>query len=169
MPSATPSTVTEEQRDRVFEQIGMLLMITQQSEALLRVALRHAEGAADTHLSALGRGDRRTMGALISELERKVQLHPYFAEDLQSLLGQRNIFIHDLTLEPWFDIDEVHGTSRAMVWMSHYQQRLFDITTVLYAYTDALPADEIDEDVRTVLQTNAYPAIREIITRTNET
>jgi hypothetical protein len=168
MPRATPLSVSEKQQNRLFEQMGMLLTVTHQTEALLRAALRHAGGAADG-FRALDDGDRRTMGALIRELQRKVQLHPYFAEDLQSLLQQRNEFIHHLTLKSWFDFDQAHGLNRALVWMCHYQQRLYDVTTVLYAYTDALPAHEIDDDLREVLQTNAYPSVREIITRTNET
>jgi hypothetical protein len=40
-----------------------------------------------------------------------------------------------------------------MVWKNHYQQRLFDITTVLYAYTDALPEDGIGEEAARIRYT----------------
>lgn len=168
MPSSIPPHGDEEEQDALFERMGMLLMVTQQAEALLRAALRRAGGTPDA-FRALDQSDRRTMGALIRELQRKVKLHSYFAEDLESLLQQRNDFIHHLTLKPWFDPDQTDGRNRALAWMGHYQYRLYDITTVLYAYTDALPADEIDDDLRAVLHTNAYPSIRDIITQRTQT
>lgn len=140
----------------------MLLVLTQQAEALVRAALRRACGASNA-FADLDAGDRRTMGALIHELERKVRLHQYFAEDLQILLRQRNEFIHHLALKEWFDLDHTTGRYRALAWMSHYQQRLFEITTVLLAYTDALPPDELEEDLRSVHETIGYPSVRELM------
>ena len=140
----------------------MLLLITQHSEALIRAALRRACGEADAFCD-LDAGDRRTMGALIRELERKVRLYPCFAQDLGILLHQRNEFIHQLALKPWFDLDHAGGRHRALAWMSHYQQRLFEITTVLLAYTEALPADKLEDDLRSVHETIGYPQVRELI------
>ncbi|MBA2679772.1 MAG: hypothetical protein H0U76_15420 [Ktedonobacteraceae bacterium] len=95
----------------------MLLVITQHAEALLRAALRRACGDADAFCD-LDAGDRRTMGALIRELEGKVRLHHYFAEDLGILLRQRNEFIHRLALKAWFDLDHASRRHRALACSS---------------------------------------------------
>jgi hypothetical protein len=160
-----PRTLTSKsaiKRNQIFEHMGMLLVLTQQAEVLIRATLRRACGATDA-FADLDAGDRRTMGALIHELERKVRLHHYFAEDLWILLRQRNDFIHHLALKEWFAPDDTTGLYRALAWMSHYQQRLFEITTVLLAYTEALPVDELKEDLRSVHATIGYPPVGELI------
>ena len=47
-----------------------------------------------------------------------------------------------------------------MVWKSHYQLRLFDAATVLYASTDALPEDGIGEAAARIRYTASRPFLR---------
>lgn len=101
--------------DEMLAHIGVLLLNVQQFEFLLSAALKQIYAAkADLTAEKLFAEDKRTLGVLIADLRKRAE----FESDADALIGavlhDRNLFIHRLRHQPWFDT--ATDDSRRRVW-----------------------------------------------------
>ena len=83
----------------------------QKLEALLRACLILAlhESESDESFRRLLRRDRETMGRLLRHMTDRVDLPQDFADTFDRLLEKRNLFVHKLFLQNWFDLKTRNG------------------------------------------------------------
>jgi hypothetical protein len=94
--------------------IGETLIILQKIEALLHACLIIAlnDSKSDENLRKLLRRDRETLGKLLQHMKDRIELPQNFSTILDELLEKRNLFIHKLFLQNWFDLTTQVGYSR---------------------------------------------------------
>ena len=91
--------------------VGETLIILQKLEALLKASLILASDAAiaDQKLRQLLERDKETLGMLLRHMKSRVELPEDFESELECLLCKRNIFIHKMFMEDWFDLKSEAG------------------------------------------------------------
>lgn len=92
----------------------------QKIEALLRACLILAlhKSKSDEGLRRLLRRDRETMGMLLRHMTDRVDLPQDFVDTLDRLLEKRNLFVHKLFLQDWFDLKTRNGLDFVDAFMS---------------------------------------------------
>jgi len=116
----------------------------QKIEALLRAVLILAtnDSESDANLRRLLRRDRETMGMLLRHMNDRVELPQDFADTLEQLLEKRNLFVHKLFLQDWFDLKTQEGLDRANEFMSDLLARGSIAIRVCVGYAIARTGDE---------------------------
>lgn len=98
--------VTEEQTIQLYGNIGVALIGCQIAENHMRRLLDYglSERKKQTE-RALGRApDKRTLGAFVIAIRKRVKLDSTFDSFLGSFLERRNRFVHRFTEEPFFSL-----------------------------------------------------------------
>lgn len=94
--------------------LGEIILMLQKVEALLRASLLlvGAGDKTDSKLAKLLDRDHQTMGMLINGMKEQVELPNDFATTLDHLLRDRNILVHELFLQNWYDLKSESGLKR---------------------------------------------------------
>lgn len=134
----------------------------QKIEALLRAGLILAlsDSQSDDRLRRLLTRDRETMGMLLRHMRDRVELPEDFADTLDHLLEKRNLFVHKLFLEDWFDLKTQEGLGRVNEFIADLLARGSVAVRVFIGYALArtkdgrsdLPESERDTFDRIILR-----------------
>jgi len=95
----------------ITSRIGNVLIIIQKMEALLKASIIASLGSsdADNKLSKILNEDKLTLGMLLQQMKLRVELPDTFSATLIEFLHLRNLFIHKLFLQDWFDLKTSEG------------------------------------------------------------
>lgn len=122
-------------REEVVLHLGETILCLQKAERLLAVSLKlTSPKGADGKTKKLLAGDRATLGQLLYELRKQVELPPDFEATLSALLSGRNLIVHSLAFEPWFDLTTAEGCQRTFEELSEVLQHAGIAVRILIAY-----------------------------------
>jgi hypothetical protein len=119
MPEKTP----EEQTNQTLQSIGNALMGVQLVEHLIGICLdlvfKPSQPFSAQDLENLGILERReTLGRLLRELRKEVEVHPELIEYLNEFLDQRNRLVHRLLEIPDFHLSSGPGYEELKVFVT---------------------------------------------------
>jgi len=121
--------------EEVFAQIGVHLLLVQDFEHLLRFAVRVAlRERSEITIDSLTEDDRRTMGQFMRDLRKDASLHADLDSLLKEVLDDRNLFVHRLRDQPWFDTSTTEGRDRIWEWFGRAQPRLEEAIMIFTAF-----------------------------------
>jgi hypothetical protein len=120
--------------DDLLMHMGILLLNIQQFESLLLHALKqiYAESA-DLTAEKLYAEDKRTLGALMTDLRKRAVLEKDADALLESVLCDRNLFVHRLRHQKWFDLSTENGRQRTMEFFAPFFLNLLRATRLFIA------------------------------------
>ena len=114
--------------------IGMLLLLTQDTEEFISFALRVVFKEGVITFDDFARKDKKTMGMMIRDLQKHFHLDPSFEQLLCGFLEQRNIFVHSLRHQDWFDLESEPSLNRVWNFLKAYQENLEQVTATFVAF-----------------------------------
>jgi hypothetical protein len=76
----------------------------------------------------------KPLGQLVSEIRQKMQVHPEFEGLLLAFVEQRNLFVHRLHAQEWFNLESVEGINTAWQALGHYMFNLEQVSLTFTAY-----------------------------------
>ena len=87
--------------------VGETMLVLQKVERFLAIVLMNmaTPAEADGKLAKALLRDKETMGRLLEHFSARTELPEDFARVLESLLRDRNVFVHNLFMQPWFDLN----------------------------------------------------------------
>jgi hypothetical protein len=107
-------------RDATVLMIGETLLVLQKFERFLAAVLMTMMTPADVD-AKLGMAllrDKETLGRLMSYFAVRTELPDRFAETFDVLLERRNVFIHSLFMQPWFNLKTSEGRARLDTYLT---------------------------------------------------
>jgi hypothetical protein len=109
----------------IFAQIGLLLLLVQDFEHLLERSLKIIfADQVDLTPEKLFSADKRTLGALLKDLRARAHIEENIDVLLTQVLEDRNLFVHNLRQQPWFDTKTTKGRDQVFKFFFHFQPRL---------------------------------------------
>ena len=115
--------------------VGRLLILTQTTEErisdVLRIVFKEGVLTAEDFV----RKDRKTLGQLVGEIRLKMQVHPKFEGLLLAFVEQRNLFVHRLHAQKWFNLESAEGINTAWQALGRY---MFNLEQVSFTFTGYL-------------------------------
>ena len=111
--------------EEVYQFAGELLFITQSFEDIVGATIKLVySDLSEFDIEAFYRHDKKTLGMLLRDLRKQVEIEDDFDDWLKELLQERNFFAHQISREPWFDPDAPEGRKQIWEFYSRYYQRL---------------------------------------------
>jgi hypothetical protein len=92
-------------------------------------------GDIDAKLESVLLQDKATLGKLLRLFAAKVELPPGFQHAFEQTLEQRNVFVHKLFMQPWFDLSSAEGRERVRGFMREHRMHLKTVLHVLLGVT----------------------------------
>jgi len=114
--------------------VGKLLILTQRTEERISDVLRIVFKEGILTAEDFVRKDRKTLGQLVSEIRRKMQVHAEFEGLLLAFVEQRNLFVHQLDSQEWFNLESVEGINTAWQALGRYMFNLEQVSLTFTAY-----------------------------------
>ena len=117
--------------EETFAQLGCLLLLTQQVEhvASRLIGIVYPDGTPSwKELESL---ERKTLGNLARTLKERVDIHPTFEGLFEHFVEGRNLFVHRLNNQPWFDMRSEAGRDEIWKFLERYQTLLQEILLVV--------------------------------------
>lgn len=161
-------------RESTVAAIGETMIVLQKVERFLAAVLMHMAAPADAGAKlekALLR-DKETLGRLLAHFAERLDLPANFSAELDALLRDRNIFVHHLFMEPWFDLHTSEGRAKLDDFMRGIQNGARTAAKVMMAVLTAEEKDGgrspeaqayIDRVVRRIQET-AHPDVQSRVT-----
>jgi hypothetical protein len=120
-------------KEETFAQIGLLLLLTQDVEFVTTrlLGLVYPNGAPSAE--ELEKLSKETLGALIRKLKTRVELDETFQGMVEHFVEGRNIFVHRLRHQSWFDLESEKGRDEVWNFLEPYQKSLTEIYMVVNA------------------------------------
>lgn len=147
------------ERDATLRMVGETMLALQKVEQFLAAVLMYMATPAETNgklAKALLR-DKNTLGQLLDHFGARTELPPDFASVFETLLQDRNVFIHNLFMQPWFDLNTPEGCVRLEDFMRTLRSRALIAVKVMMASlrpkeTDAPRSSESQSYIDSVFQ-----------------
>lgn len=126
--------IADNPREGAIWLIGMLLLLTQDAEDFLSFALRVVFKEGIITFDDFARKDKKTLGRMIHDLRTHFHLDSSFDQLLGGFLEQRNIFVHSLRKQDWFDLETETGVNSVWQFLHAYQQNLEQVAVTFVAF-----------------------------------
>ena len=117
--------------EETFAQIGCLLLLTQQAEYVTSNLIGIVYPNNVPSWEELEELNRQTLGTLVRTLQKRVDIHPGFEGLLNHFVKGRNLFIHRLSAQPYFDMHSEAGRDEIWNFLERYQKVLQEILMVV--------------------------------------
>ncbi len=136
-------------QEEICAQIGVHLLLIQDFEHLLTFALRVGlRERSEITIDSLTEEDRRTMGTFMRDLRRDASLRDDLDQLLKQVLDDRNLFVHRLRQQPWFDTHTSEGRDQIWKWFEQAQPRLHEAILIFTAFAfDIVQRSGFPEDI----------------------
>jgi len=126
----------------LLEAIGIILIALQAAEKSVNFALIFVfqDGNALTleKIERLKAEEKsRTLGRLLGQLKRRVELAPDFEEMLSQFLDDRNVFIHRIDDTPGFDLTTSNGRKAAAIFLSRLYAETKSVLHIFFTFIRA--------------------------------
>ena len=120
--------------EALLAQIGLTLILLQDLEDAFSHCTKMIFGDSKIlTLENLLTDDRRPLGELIKALKTAIDLHPDFEKLLLDLLNNRNLFVHRLRKQPWFNLQTVEGRKKAWMFLHDFYYQIEEVTMIFHA------------------------------------
>lgn len=130
--------------EEVFAQIGVTLLVVQQFELLLERSLKFIfADSSDITPDKIFKEDKRSLGLLITDLRKRAAMAEQADQLLRELLEDRNLFVHRLRQQDWFDVHTKEGRDAFWQFMSVFFPRL-DLCVMIFSAILFRHAEEKD-------------------------
>lgn len=116
-----------------FEQIGCLLWLTQDVELAISFLLGLVYPNGKPSWEELEKFGKKTLGQLVRDLNERVEVDERFQKLLESFVKNRNLFVHRLSHERGFSVENAEGRQRLWVFFGAYTGILEEILLVASA------------------------------------
>lgn len=114
--------------------IGRVLLQTQQFENVLGSALKLVfSDRTELNAESFFKKDKRSLGRLLNDLRSIVSIDKDVDKWLTRLVEERNVFVHHLDNQEWFDLDTKEGRNRIWGFMQTYYTLLEQATLLFTA------------------------------------
>jgi hypothetical protein len=129
-------------REATITELGETLLILQKVERFLAAVLMHMASPTktDKELEKVLR-HKETLGRLLRYFSHRVNLPPDFVVEFEALLRDRNVFIHTLFMQPWFDLNTPEGCAILSEYMRTLRSHALTATKVMMASLTPKEAD----------------------------
>ena len=161
-------------RESTVAAIGETLIILQKVERFLAaVLMQMASSATDgTNLEKVLLRDKETLGNLLNYFKKRLDIPADFAGVLEALLQDRNVFVHSLFMQHWFDLNTSEGCARLEEFMQGIRNGARIATKVMMASltpkeTDAPRSPEVQAYIEHIflrIDGTAHPNARARVT-----
>jgi hypothetical protein len=122
-------------QDDILIVVGTILLLLQTVERVLALVMSFVFQKPNMTPQKLFEEDRknskRTAGQLLTELRKRVDVHPSFDKTLMLYLEGRNTFVHNLGDIPGWNLSSAEGRRVAMRFLMHLERRS---TRVLFVF-----------------------------------
>jgi hypothetical protein len=157
-------------RASTLTMLGETMLVLQKVERFLAAVLMHmaTPAEADGKLAKALLRDKETLGRLLNHFGERTDLPSDFALVFESLLRDRNVFVHSLFMQPWFDLNTPEGCTRLEDFMRALRTGAKIATKVMMAAltpkeTDAPRSSETQSYIDSVflrIEETAHPDVR---------
>jgi hypothetical protein len=121
-------------RHDTFALIGTLLLLTQDTEEKIALALRVVFKNGIITAEDFVRKDKKTLGQLVREIRHKMHVDKSFEGLLLAFVEQRNLFVHHLQSQAWFDVESTAGINQVWQALGKYMHNLEQVALTFNAY-----------------------------------
>ena len=119
-----PETVGDSDEE-VFANIGVTLLVIQQFELLVERSLKLIySDRVDQTFEKVFAEDKRSLGILITDIRKKTNMSEDADKLLKDLLEDRNLFVHRLGHQEWFDAHTKEGRDAFWDFMGKFMPKL---------------------------------------------
>ena len=117
-------------QDETFRQIALLFLMTQETEHCISslIGMIYPEGKPSWE--EIEKLDKNTLGQLISKLKERADMNDKFIRLLTVFLEGRNIFIHKLYRQEWFDTNTEKGRDAIWNFLETYGKILWEVNQI---------------------------------------
>jgi hypothetical protein len=120
-------------QEETVAQIGYLLLMTQDVEHTIVTLIGTAYPNGKPTWEEISKLNKETLGTLISKLKKRVEMPDKFVGLLEMFLEGRNIFVHRLREQSWFDLHSENGRNEIWNFIETYQKYLTEILYIVQA------------------------------------
>jgi hypothetical protein len=96
--------MNDNSRTATVLRIGEIVLLLQKVEKHLYYCLKATSDDASKSLKKLLSGDKATLGQLATEMKLNVELSESFKVTLTNFVEKRNMLIHNISFQDWFDL-----------------------------------------------------------------
>lgn len=132
--SADPNADFQPTEEDTLVFIGKLLLLTQDTEHqiswVLRIVFKDGLITAEDFL----RKDKKTLGQLVRTIRENMQVEKSFEGLLIAFVEQRNLFIHELRYQKWFNLDSQRNINQVWQALGRYLHNLEQVALTFTAY-----------------------------------
>jgi hypothetical protein len=119
--------------EETFSCIGQLLLMTQDAERSISTLIGIIYPKGQPSWDEIEKLNKNTLGALITKLKERIEMNDAFVRLLEKFLKHRNMFIHNLKKQSWFDINSKDGRDRIWKFLEPYFKLLWEVLHVVTA------------------------------------
>lgn len=136
--------------EEIYAQIGCQLLLTQEVEHYISVLIGIVFSDQPS-LNELTRLEKKTLGALKKELLKKADIDTNFLDTLEKFIDLRNLFVHNLNKQKWFDINSQSGRDAIWNYLIEYGSFFAEVHNVvlaklsIYGEEIGLPIDDFQD------------------------
>ena len=120
-------------REETAAQIGYLLLITQDAEHSIITLIGTVYPNGKPTWDEIEKLNKGTLGRLIKQLKERVEMPDAFVSLLEGFLEHRNLFVHRLREQSWFDLHSENGRDKIWDFIESYSKHLTEVLTVVQA------------------------------------
>jgi hypothetical protein len=132
-PMETNEDIIQDE-EALLSQIGLTLILLQDLEDALSHCTKMVFGDSKIiTLEDLLSDDKRPLGQLITALKTAVDLNPDFDKLLKEMLNNRNLFVHRLRNQPWFNLHTYDGRKKAWMFLHDFYYQIEEVIMVFHA------------------------------------
>jgi uncharacterized protein YutE (UPF0331/DUF86 family) len=139
--SADPEPDFQPTEEDTLALIGKLLLLTQDTKHqiswVLRVVFKDGLLTAEDFV----RKDKKTLGQLVRTMRKNMQVEESFEGLLLAFVEQRNLFVHELRYQEWFNLDSEKNINRVWDALGRYMYNLEQVALTFTAYCTRFAED----------------------------
>jgi hypothetical protein len=141
-------------QDETFCQIALLFLMTQQAEHTISTLIGIVYPKEKPSWEEIAILDKKTLGQLINKLKERVDMNDTFVKLLAVFLEGRNIFIHNLYRQEWFDTNTEEGRDAIWNFLETYQRCLWEVyhiaNAAIFKHNEiiGMPETEYDKKIK---------------------
>jgi hypothetical protein len=119
--------------DETSSCIGQLLLMTQATERSISTLIGIIYPDGRPSWQEIGKLNKNTLGALIAKLKERIEMNDAFVRLLDEFLKERNMFVHNLKKQSWFDTNSEEGRDKIWTFLESYSKLLWEVLHVVTA------------------------------------
>jgi len=133
-------------QDETFCQIALLFLMTQETEYCISSLIGTIYPEGNPSWEEIEKLEKNTLGQLINKLKERADMNDKFIRLLTVFLEGRNIFIHKLYRQEWFDTNTEEGRDAIWDFLVTYQKILWDVNHIasaaIFKHTESIGMPE---------------------------